>query len=55
MAEGLRLALQNIDNVFGGIATLELPCEWMCGQIDTRLFLICLQGIIEKGLKTSEC
>jgi hypothetical protein len=55
MVEGLRLALQNIDNVFGGIAALEFSCEWMCGQIDAGLFLICLQGTIEKGLKTSEC
>jgi hypothetical protein len=54
MAEGMRLALQNIDNVFGGMATVEFSCEWMCYQVDARLFLIRLQGIVEKGLKTSK-
>jgi hypothetical protein len=54
MAKGMRLALQNFDNVFGGVAALEFLCEWMCGQIDACLLLICVQGTIEKGLKTSE-
>ena len=47
------LILKKASNGLDGIATLEFDGERMLCQRDARLFLICLQGRLEKGLEAS--
>ena len=53
MAEFLCLILQKASNSLDSVATLEFDGERMVCQRDARLFLIRLQGRLEKGLKAS--
>jgi len=53
MRECLCLILQDASDGLNGFATLEFDGERMLCQRDARLFLIRLQGGLEKGLKAS--
>jgi hypothetical protein len=53
MPERSCLILEKASNGVDSVATLEFDGEGMLWQRDARLFLICLQGVLEKGLKTS--
>jgi len=53
MTEYPCLILQKASNGLDSVATLEFDGERMLCQRDARLFLICLQGRLEKGLKAS--
>ena len=52
-AEWLSLILEKSSNSLDSVATLEFDGERMVCQRDARLFLIRLQGRLEKGLKAS--
>ena len=51
ITDGLCLALEKGSNVLDCVTTLEFHRERVFGQCDPRLFLICLQGRLEKHLK----
>ena len=53
MAEWLYLILQKASNGVDRVATLKFDGERMMCQRDACGFLICLQGRLEKGLKSS--
>jgi len=53
MRECLCLILQKESDGLDSVATLEFDGERMLCQRDARLFLIRLQGRLEKGLKAS--
>jgi len=53
MRECLCLILQKASDGLDIVATLEFDGERMVCQRDARLFLIRLQGRLEKGLKAS--
>jgi len=53
MPECLCLILEKASNGLKSVATLEFDGERMLCKRDTRLFLIRLQGRLEKGLKAS--
>jgi hypothetical protein len=46
------LGLHNGSDRVDGVATLELNGEVMFGQCDARIFLLSLQGKLEKRMKT---